>query len=253
MASCLCGFSGGIVCSSRRQFILAIFVVLLALNALAQQPSPTANTNPQMPSTAATPAQGAARLMVPAGTHLPMVLTHPVNSKVMHRGDQVYAQITAPVTLDTRVVIPPGTFVQGRIEKLTRRQSRGEILLQSVSLVFPDGYVAEVQGPITIESGEGTAFLNPSGGRSAGAIAAPLAGVGLGALIGSAAHTTDTHTLGDTTLTSNSPKGVAIGSLVGGAAGGVVSVVLLMRSRDFYIDVGSPMEMILSQPLAVPE
>jgi hypothetical protein len=82
-------------------------------------------------------------------------------------------------------------------------------------------------------------------------IAAPLAGLGAGALIGSAAHTTHTTNFAGMTTTSSTPKGLAIGSVVGLAAGGVVAFVLLARSHNFYVEVGSPLEMTLPQPLTL--
>jgi hypothetical protein len=106
---------------------------------------------------------------------------------------------------------------------------------------------------MTVESGEGTAWMNPSGSAKAGAFAAPAAGLGLGALIGNAAHTTQTIPWATGTKTVGSLKGVAIGSMVGLAAGGVTSIVLLARSRQFYVDAGSAMEVTLAQPLTLPE
>jgi hypothetical protein len=102
-----------------------------------------------------------------------------------------------------------------------------------------------------METEEGTAFSNPSSAEKAGIVAAPLAGLGLGAAIGAAQHTTMSSTLGGTTLTASSPKGVGIGSLVGLAAGGVVSLVLLARSHHFYVEEGSPLELSLPQPVTL--
>jgi hypothetical protein len=143
--------------------------------------------------------------------------------------------------------------VQGKVEKLTRRGSRGELLMQSMSVVFPNGYVASVSGPINLESEEGTAWNNPGTGAKVGVIAAPLAGLGAGALIGSAAHTTHTTNFAGMTTTSSTPKGLAIGSIVGLAAGGVVAFVLLARGHNFYVEVGSPLEMTLPQPVTLAE
>src|SRR5260370_26081639 len=77
-------------------------------------------------------------------------------------------------------------FVKVKFKTLTRRGSRGELLMQSMSVVFPNGYVASVSGPINLESEEGTAWNNPGTGAKVGVIAAPLAGPGAGAPIGSA-------------------------------------------------------------------
>jgi len=81
-------------------------------------------------------------------------------------------------------------------------------------------------------------------------IIAALAG-GIGAAIGAAAHTTDTHTFAGQTITQSSPRGLAIGSLVGLAAGAAVSVVLLARSHGFYMEVGSPMQMTVPEPITL--
>jgi type IV secretion system protein VirB10 len=182
---------------------------------------------------------------------LALVLTNPVSTNAMHRGDVVYAQTTAPVIVGDRTVIPAGIFVQGKIEKLTRNGSRAEMLMSSASAVFPNGYIVNVAGPLNVESDEGTAWRNPSTAARTGAIIAPIAGGGLGALIGSTVHTTQSTSLGGTTLTQSTPKGLAIGSMVGLAVGGAVSLAILLNSRRFFVDVGSPMEMTLPQPLTL--
>ena len=208
------------------------------------------------PPVSQTSSQASARtepstVTIPAGTSFALLLTNPVASKTMHRGDLIYAQTTAPVTVGDQVLIPAGTFVQGKVEKLARNGNRAEMLMKSASLVFADGYVAGIAGPLNVESDEGTAWRDPSSGARAGALIAPMAGAGLGALIGSEAHTTQSSTLGGTTLTSSTPKGLAIGSLAGLGAGLAVSLTLLLHSRHFFVDVGSPMEMTLPQPLTL--
>ncbi len=50
-------------------------------------------------------------LLVPVGTRIALVLTHPIQSRYLHRGDDTYAQTTSPVTSGNQIVIPPGTFV----------------------------------------------------------------------------------------------------------------------------------------------
>jgi len=123
--------------------------------------------------------------------------------------------------------------------------------MQSVSVIYPNGYIANIGGPLNIETDEGTAWNNPGTGAKVGVITAPLVGLGLGAAIGSAAHTTQTTNFGGTTMTSGTAKGFAIGSIVGLAAGSVVSFVLLARSHHFYMQAGSPLEMTLTEPLTL--
>jgi hypothetical protein len=97
-------------------------------------------------------------------------------------------------------------------------------------------HIADAGGPVNIKSDEWTAVSNPSSGEKAGIIAAPLAGLGLGMLIGSATDRTETSTVNGLSVSMNSHRGLAIGSLVGLAAGGVGSFVLLARSNGFYIE-----------------
>jgi hypothetical protein len=174
-----------------------------------------------------------------------------VDSRTTHRGDEIFAQTTSPLIVSNQVAIPAGTFVQGKVDKMNRRGTRGELLMQSISVVFSNGYVASMKGPLSMETDEGTAWSNPSSAEKAGMFAAPFAGLGIGAAIGAAQHTTQSSTLGGTTLTASTPKGLAIGSLVGLAAGSAVSLVLLARSHHFYVQEGSPLELSLPQPVTL--
>ncbi len=228
-------------------------ILLVAPSGAQQTPQrpapPDGQASPQMP--AQNPAQEETPVTLPPGTQLALILTHPVDSKVMHRGDKVFAQTTDPVLAGDQVAIPAGAFVQGKVEELTRQGSRAKLLMQSVSIAFPDGYVLNVNGPLEIESEEGTAWINPSAGAKAGAVLAPLIGSGLGTAIGAAVHTTQTTSFGGMTMTSNTPKGVAIGGVSGLAAGTIASFVLLARSHHFYVTEGSPLEMVLPHPVTL--
>lgn len=190
-------------------------------------------------------------LTIPPGANFALVLTNPVSSKTTRRGDEIHALTTSPVTVGDQVLIPAGTYVQGKLDKLSRVGDHAEIAMKSASVVFPGGYVANIEGPVSVESGEETAWRNPSDKAKVGAFLAPMIGGGLGALIGSQIHTTQSSTLGGTTITTSTPKGIAIGSLVGVGAGVGISLAILVHSRGFFVDVGSPMEMTLSQPLTL--
>jgi hypothetical protein len=246
--------------SSKR--ILAAFTTLLfALTCMAQDQTqaPTQTQPAALPEAQTTISQAQqapattppATETIPAGTRFSLVLTNPIFSNTTRRGDEIHAQTIAPVIVGDHVVIPGGVFVQGKVDKLTRHGTRSEILMQSASVIFPDGYVAQIAGPLNVETEEGTAWSNPSRRATAGVFAAPLAGLGIGALIGNAAHTTQSSTLGGTTITSNTPTGVAIGSMVGLGVGGIVALVMLTHSHQFYVDIGAPMEMTLPQPLGL--
>jgi hypothetical protein len=230
------------------QLSACIVFLLLAESAVAQQAASSQSGAQPSPPTSESELQ---TIAIPAGTRLTLVLTSSVNSRETRSGDQVYAQVTAPVILGDQVAIPAGTFVQGQVQKLTRHGTQAEMLMQSVSLVFPDGYIAKAGGPVNIESEEWTAWNNPSPSTKAGIFAAPLAGTGLGLLIGNATDKTQTTNLGSLTVTNKSHTGLVAGAAVGSAVGFAVSLVLLARSHGFYIEEGSPLNMSLPQPVTL--
>ena len=254
MAASSGGFFSSVPSVSRQLQIVSVTLLFAVSTCVAQQGTPAAEPLDNSGTQESTnPGSQPTNITIPAGTHLALALTHPVDSHSTHRGGEIFAQTTSPLIVSNQVVIPAGTFVQGKVDKVTRRGSRAELLMQSVSVVFPNGYVATIKGPLNMESDEGTAWSNPSSAEKAGIFAAPFAGLGIGAAIGAAQHTTQSSTLGGTTLTTSTPKGLAIGSLVGLAAGGAVSLVLLARSHHFYVQEGSPLELSLPQPVTLAE
>jgi len=244
----------------------AMTALLMTLPSLAQDPPQSEKPNPQ-PSRTQVEDRGAT-ITIPAGTRIALVLTHPIQSRHIHRGDDIYAQVSSPVDSGNQIVIPPGTFVQGRVDKLAEKGGRAILQLQSMSLSFPDGYVAPIAGPLTLESDEGYALKDPGNGRMISAFALPAAGVGLGALIGHSAASSQPNTITSSlppgcvgpppgclssslTTPADRLKSTAIGAMVGGAAGGIASLVVLFNTHHFFLDVWSPVEMVLPQPITL--
>lgn len=207
-----------------------------------QQPDAQRDQMPAMPQ--------ASTVIIPAGTRIALVLTHPIQSRHIHRGDDIYAQISSPVTSGQELVIPPGTFVQGTVDKLERNRGRAILRLTSASVTFPNGYVVPISGPLALESTDGYAQKDPGTGRIVGAWVFPAAGLGLGTLIGHAAGGQGT-TINGVNFNPGGLKSTAIGAMVGLTAGGVASLVMLTSSKEFFLDVGSPLEMVLQQPLSL--
>lgn len=261
-----CSVSNLFNLKTRRWALPAVLAMSAALLCPAQEQG-NAPQNPE-PQSGQTQAEiKSAMVTIPAGTRIALVLTQPIQSRYVRRGDDIYAQINAPVDSGNEVVIPPGTFVQGKVDKLGRNGGRGELNLESMSITFPDGYVAPISGPITLESDEGYAIKDPGHGRMAGAFALPFAGAGIGALIG--------HSVGSSqsTLTTSLPPGcnpsfpnclsssmqvpgrkgidTGIGVVVGGAVGGIASIVMLVSSHDFYLVAGAPIQMTLQHPVTL--
>ena len=244
-----------------RQGLALSTTLLLTVSTFAQQAAPTPPPDPHNDPPAAM--GNPITVSVPAGTRLALVLTQPLQTRYLRRGDDVYAQITSPVASGSEVVIPPGTFVQGKFDKLERKGDRGELRLESMAITFPNGYVAPVPGPITMESDEGYALKDPGKGRIAGMVALPAAGLGIGTLIGhsfghSASFATSNtcrvnpNCLPQTSIVPDTQlRDTAIGSGVGLAAGGIAALFIFFHSHNFYLDQGSPVQMVLQQPLPV--
>ena len=246
--------------------LLTIF--LLAITCSAQD-QPQNNEPASQPSQERTDAQNAP-VTIPAGTSIALVLTHPIQSRYVRRGDDIYAQTTSPVNSGNEVVIPQGTFVQGKVDKLDWNGGRAQIRLQSMSITFPDGYVATVAGPVTLQSDEGYALKDPGKNRIATAVALPAAGAGVGALIGHVVANSQPSTITSSlppgctgpppgcissslTVPGSTAKSTFIGAAVGGGAGMFAALALMFSSHHFFLDVWSPVEMVLQRPVILGE
>jgi hypothetical protein len=88
-----------------------------------------------------------ATILLPAGTKIELTLIRPLWAKTAGPGTLIYAQTTFPAISGDQVVIPPGTYVKGTLEKLTRpswRSSRAQLEVLFRQLIFANGYVVEL-------------------------------------------------------------------------------------------------------------
>src|SRR5581483_10462511 len=58
------------------------------------------------------------QVMIPAGTKIPIALKNTISTKANHEGDPIYARSTFPVVVNDKIVIPAGTYVQGKISAI---------------------------------------------------------------------------------------------------------------------------------------
>jgi len=264
--------------TNRQLRFTGVFVAILfvTISCLAQDQSPNeqspnhqAQNSEQQNSKPSQPAPRSANVTIPPGTRLALVLTQPIETRHLRRGDDVYAQIMSPITSGNEVVIPPGTFVDGTVDKLQREGGRAEVRLQTMSITFPDGYVAPVAGPIILESSEGYAIKDPGPGRGIAAFALPAAGAGLGALIGHSVGQADSSQVvtmppgciagppfcSSMTIPVFGTKGrdAIIGAGIGSAIGAVASLAVLFGSHHFFLAAGSPVEMTLQNAVTLSE
>jgi hypothetical protein len=218
-----------------RCFMRTILGVLLLGAIASAQVSPA--TKPV--ADVATSKNTAAELTIPAGTKVPVTLKHAVSSKGTREGDGVYAETTFPVVADGRVLIPAGTFVQGRVSHIQRGgriKGRAEVLMHFTTLIYPSGYTVLLPGAVenapgvdktSVKDEEGTIRSDSQKGEKAGTVATSA---GTGAVVGGL---------------SNGGKGALIGAGIGGAVG--TAIALLTRGNDVKLDAGTTLEIVIQR------
>jgi len=125
-----------------RRLILA--VLLTALTAAAQT-APDVQDGAQAQSI--TPQQS--KILVPAGTTIPLALTEPILAGSAKVGESVYAVTAFPLAAENQMVIPPGTYVQGQIDALTRPgffSPHAQFQMHFTKLIFTNGYTVQLGG-----------------------------------------------------------------------------------------------------------
>jgi hypothetical protein len=142
------------------RFVMRLLIGLLLLSAAAyaQQDADPSSSSPMAapPAARTTPREIDRQVTIPAGTHVPVSLRNAISTKSSHAGDQVYAQTTFPVVINDHIVIPAGTYVQGKISSIKpagRIKGSAEVLMHFTSLIYPSGYTVMLPG--SIESAPG--------------------------------------------------------------------------------------------------
>jgi|ERR1017187_5393508 hypothetical protein len=206
--------------------LLAFTTLLTALGCLAQQSTPPAARSPAV--------------TLPAGTKVPLRLTSPLGTKTARPGDAVHADAAFPVTASNTVAIPPGTYLEGVIDQVTRRGSHAGFTMHFTHMVFTNGYTVA----LSAATADTRAGLLRTGDPWATASANPDALAGGMAL-------QSTPTLSQPPMPGPS-KGLFIGIGAGSApAAVIVAVVLGHRGGDLYLRAGWRFEMVLADPLSL--
>ena len=197
-----------------RQIVAAVLLTALAgmMQELAAQAQQSEFQNP--PQDASTNQKST--ITVPAGTTVALSLTRPLWAKTTNVGNVVYSVTAFPVAVGNDMAIPPGTYVEGRIDALTRPHwlsQHAEFQLHFTKLVFANGYTVEL--PDVIEN-------MPSAGNRAvsanGTASQPAARAG-----------------------ANSPADIE--------AAVARVYVEVTSNNDILLDNGAPIEMLLQAPL----
>jgi hypothetical protein len=185
--------------------------------------------------------------VIPAGTKLPLLLKQAISTKNAREGDAVYAETAFPFVMNDRILVPSGTYVQGKIMRTERAghgKGRSEILIHFTSMIYPTGYT--VMLPASVENTPGS---DSNGVKDKeGTIQADkdtekrIEDAAKGAAVGG---------------TVGSIGGVAAGGLNGARYGGLAGIAggvawaLLKRGPDVKLDVGTSLEMEIQRSIPV--
>jgi len=216
------------------------FCLLMSAIGFAQSPS-----SPQQDSAAAMPTRDAkgASPVIPAGTKVALSLKQAISTKTAREGDAVYAITAFPVALDNRILIPSGTYVQGKISHIQRGghiKGRAELMIHFTSLIYPSGYTVMLPGALenvpgaehaTTKGTEGTVRQDSDTGRKV-ETAAKTAGAGA--------------TIGGLT---GGWKGAGIGGGIGAGVGAAIG--MLSRGADVRLEPGTSVEMVIQREVAL--
>jgi hypothetical protein len=215
------------------------FLLLLSAMAWGQADSVTPS-----PSVKSTETEMVKPLVIPSGTKVPVLLQHAITTKSAKEGDPVYAQTAFPVVANEHILIPAGTYVQGRISRVQRAghiKGRAEMLLHFTTLIYPNGYTVLMPGAIdSVPGTDNTKMKDPEGtiqhesqkGKDAEKVATAAGkGAGGGALAGG--------------LISRSSGGALAGAGAGAVLG--TALALFARGDDVRLERGDTVEMIIQR------
>jgi hypothetical protein len=183
----------------------------------------------------------AAKIMVPSGTHIPLVLHNAISTRSARPGDPVYFETLFPVMIDGKVVIPAGSYVSGEVTESKRPgrvKGRGELMIKLTTMILPNAYMVNLNA---VPSGAGTGGNETTDSE--------------GKIIGDSEKGHDIGTIAKTTaagagiggLATQSGRGVGIGAAAGAAVG--LAAVLLTRGPDAEMPRGSTVEAVIDRSL----
>lgn len=221
--------------------LLTLGCLLVVPVFVAAQAKPTVPITPIVSITSVNPANPN-QVIIPAGTQIPLSLKQAISTKNAKEGDPVYAETTFPFVLNDRILVPAGTYVQGRIshvERAGRIKGRAEILMHFTTLIYPTGYTVMLPGSIqnmpgadktSMKDEEGTVREDSQTGQKLGAAAKDASVGGTAGAMGGLA-------------------GGVRGAEVGGAGGAAVGALigLFGRGSDVKLEPGTTIQMVIQR------
>jgi hypothetical protein len=215
-----------------------------AQNPVEQVPAPQTSPAPvaAVPAVSDSVAKAAPKTyVVPSGTRLPLILHNAVTTRNAKPGDPVYFETLFPIVIDSRILVPAGSYVQGEIQEARRPgkvKGTGEIRLRLNTMILPNGYVVDFNA-IPTNAGTGGNEATDKEGKihgdtdKAGDVGTVLKTTGIGAGVGG--------------IATQSGAGAGIGAGAGAAVG--LAAVLLTRGPELELPRGTTVDVILDRTL----
>ena len=237
---------------------LVFSLLLISGMSLGQDAAPQATTAPAepaagapaatVPSPAPTAVSDPNLITIPAGTKIPLSLKQAISTKNAREGDAVYAETAFPFVMDKRLIVPAGSFIQGKIAHVERAghgKGRAEILMHFTSMIYPSGYTVMLPGSVENTPGAENKSVKDSEGtiQQDSDIGKKVEDAAKGGVYG---------TLGGATaggLATGGLNGARVGAGAGAAAG--IAWALLKRGNDVKLEVGTSIEMEIQRPITV--
>jgi type IV secretion system protein VirB10 len=220
-----------------------------AMVAVAEETPAAANPEATAPPAAeaavapAPPASTEKTYPVPVGTRILLSMVNSVSTKHSQPGDRVYLETTFPISVNSRIVIPAGSYVMGTITNAKRpgkMKGKGEFFLRFDSLMLPNGVTRDFRGTLSNLDGRASEDLDKDEGvvRSEGNKSGDARVIGESAAWGAS--------IGGLAGIGRAPgMGVGIGAAAGATAG--LLGVLLSRGPDAVLAKGTTVEMVLDR------
>jgi len=187
---------------------------------------------------------GAGAAEIPKGTHVLLRMMNSISTRTAAEGNQVYLQTVSPVAVNNKILVPPGTYVQGSVSHAKRSghvKGRAELGIRLETMTFAEGKIVKISPRLSeVDSGENDQKVDTESqvqaagtrGKDAGQVAI-LAGTG--AAIGG--------------LADRSFKGAGIGGGVGTAVG--LARVLLSRGNEVELRQGTTLDVVFDRDVVI--
>jgi len=207
------------------------------------QTAPATSASSQATAAVTARPASSSTLIIPSGTKVPLALKQAISTRNAKEGDPVYCETTFPFVVDDRIVIPAGTYVQGKISRVQRPgriKGRAELLMHFTSMIYPSGYTVMLPGSLenipgadktSMKGSEGTVRQDSDKGKDIGTVASTAS---TGAVIGGL---------------SAGGKGAGLGAAAGGLAG--LAIAMISRGSDVKLEPGTSIEMIIQREVSV--